>query len=245
MPIIVASARHQEAEKIALLDAGADDYLAKPFGVGELLARIRVALRHRGTTLQPATDALRARRPADRPRRLPRRARRPAAAPDADRVQAARAAGARRRPRRHAPPAARRRVGRGARPTTRTTCASTWASCAPSSRRVPSEPRHLLTETGVGYRLVDRLKRATRGAYAFLTRPRLQRVFSAATEDHEQPHAAARAWPASPSAPSASSTATSAPARCTRCKEIFEPGDAACRSTRATWSARSRRSSGA
>ena len=55
MPIIVASARHQEAEKISLLDAGADDYLTKPFGVSELLARIRVALRHRGTTLQPAT----------------------------------------------------------------------------------------------------------------------------------------------------------------------------------------------
>ena len=45
MPIIVASARHQEAEKISLLDEGADDYLTKPFGVSELLARIRVALR--------------------------------------------------------------------------------------------------------------------------------------------------------------------------------------------------------
>ena len=55
MPIIIASARHQEAEKISLLDEGADDYLTKPFGVSELLARIRVALRHRGTTLQPAT----------------------------------------------------------------------------------------------------------------------------------------------------------------------------------------------
>jgi two-component system KDP operon response regulator KdpE len=54
LPIIVVSARHQEAQKIALLDAGADDYLGKPFSVGELLARIRVALRHRGTTLAPA-----------------------------------------------------------------------------------------------------------------------------------------------------------------------------------------------
>ena len=50
MPIIVVSARHQEAQKIELLDAGADDYLTKPFSVGELLARIRVALRHRGTS---------------------------------------------------------------------------------------------------------------------------------------------------------------------------------------------------
>jgi two-component system KDP operon response regulator KdpE len=54
VPIVVASARHEQAGKIALLDAGADDYLVKPFGIGELLARIRVALRHRGSTLHPA-----------------------------------------------------------------------------------------------------------------------------------------------------------------------------------------------
>jgi two-component system KDP operon response regulator KdpE len=46
-PIIVLSARGQEVEKVEVLDAGADDYLTKPFGVPELLARIRVALRHR------------------------------------------------------------------------------------------------------------------------------------------------------------------------------------------------------
>ena len=54
LPILIVSARHQEAQKIAMLDAGADDYLVKPFSVGELLARIRVALRHRGTALAPA-----------------------------------------------------------------------------------------------------------------------------------------------------------------------------------------------
>lgn len=54
LPIVVVSARHQEAQKIQLLDAGADDYLTKPFSVGELLARIRVALRHRGTALAAA-----------------------------------------------------------------------------------------------------------------------------------------------------------------------------------------------
>lgn len=53
-PVIVVSARHQEAQKIELLDAGADDYLTKPFSVGELLARMRVALRHRGTSLAAA-----------------------------------------------------------------------------------------------------------------------------------------------------------------------------------------------
>jgi two-component system KDP operon response regulator KdpE len=45
-PIIVLSARGREADKVAALDVGADDYLTKPFGVDELLARIRVALRH-------------------------------------------------------------------------------------------------------------------------------------------------------------------------------------------------------
>ena len=46
MPIVVLSARHQERTKIDALDAGADDYITKPFGVGELLARVRAALRH-------------------------------------------------------------------------------------------------------------------------------------------------------------------------------------------------------
>jgi two-component system KDP operon response regulator KdpE len=50
MPIIVISARGQEQDKIKALDAGADDYLTKPFGVGELLARIRVALRNAART---------------------------------------------------------------------------------------------------------------------------------------------------------------------------------------------------
>jgi two-component system, OmpR family, KDP operon response regulator KdpE len=45
IPIIVLSVRDQEGDKIAALDAGADDYLTKPFGIGELLARLRVALR--------------------------------------------------------------------------------------------------------------------------------------------------------------------------------------------------------
>ncbi len=46
MPIIVLSARIQERSKIEALDAGADDYVTKPFGIGELLARVRAALRH-------------------------------------------------------------------------------------------------------------------------------------------------------------------------------------------------------
>jgi two-component system KDP operon response regulator KdpE len=54
MPVIVISARETDAPKIRLLDAGADDYLVKPFSLGELLARMRLALRHRGTTLKAA-----------------------------------------------------------------------------------------------------------------------------------------------------------------------------------------------
>jgi len=50
VPVIILSARSQESDKIAALDAGADDYLVKPFSVGELLARIRVALRHVSST---------------------------------------------------------------------------------------------------------------------------------------------------------------------------------------------------
>lgn len=54
VPVLIVSARDQEQQKIELLDAGADDYLTKPFSVGELMARIRVCLRHRGTALAPA-----------------------------------------------------------------------------------------------------------------------------------------------------------------------------------------------
>lgn len=48
IPIVILSARDRESEKIAALDLGADDYVEKPFGIGELTARIRTALRHRG-----------------------------------------------------------------------------------------------------------------------------------------------------------------------------------------------------
>jgi len=53
-PVIVVTAQQDEDPKIRLLDAGADDYLVKPFSLGELLARMRVALRHRGTVVEAA-----------------------------------------------------------------------------------------------------------------------------------------------------------------------------------------------
>jgi two-component system KDP operon response regulator KdpE len=57
VPIIVISARGQEDDKVAALDAGADDYLTKPFATNELLARIRVALRHAWQAATPCTVA--------------------------------------------------------------------------------------------------------------------------------------------------------------------------------------------
>ncbi|MBU8540593.1 response regulator [Falsiroseomonas tokyonensis] len=57
-PIIVLSARDAEVEKVAALDAGADDYVEKPFALGELLARIRAALRRGGGTAAEAPEAV-------------------------------------------------------------------------------------------------------------------------------------------------------------------------------------------
>jgi two-component system, OmpR family, KDP operon response regulator KdpE len=58
VPIIVVSARGKEQDKVVALDAGADDYLTKPFGVGELLARVRVALRHAAAANQETGDPI-------------------------------------------------------------------------------------------------------------------------------------------------------------------------------------------
>ena len=59
-PVLVLSARSQEQQKVDALDAGADDYLTKPFGVAELHARLRVALRHAAQTTQSGASTLRA-----------------------------------------------------------------------------------------------------------------------------------------------------------------------------------------
>jgi two-component system, OmpR family, KDP operon response regulator KdpE len=57
-PVVVISARDREQDKIAALDLGADDYLTKPFGTGELLARMRVALRHANDVGTPASKCI-------------------------------------------------------------------------------------------------------------------------------------------------------------------------------------------
>jgi len=58
VPVIVLSARGQDRDKVVALDAGADDYVSKPFGAGELLARIRVALRRTAGASHEADDAV-------------------------------------------------------------------------------------------------------------------------------------------------------------------------------------------
>jgi two-component system, OmpR family, KDP operon response regulator KdpE len=152
LPILVVSARHQEAQKIKLLDAGADDYLTKPFSVAELLARIRVALRHRGTTLAAAVTVhelddlkvdLSLRRVESRGQTL------------------------------HLTPTEFKLLARLVRSagrvvTHRQLLSDVWgpeftehthylrlymAQLRSKIERDPAEPRHLLTETGVGYRL--------------------------------------------------------------------------------------------
>lgn len=154
VPIVVVSARHQEAQKIQLLDAGADDYLTKPFSVAELLARIRVALRHRGTALAAAVtvhalDDLRVDLAAHTVTR------------DGEPV--------------HLTPTEFNLLARLVRSagkvvTHRQLLADVWgpeytehlhylrlymAQLRAKIERKPAEPRHLLTETGVGYRLAD------------------------------------------------------------------------------------------
>jgi two-component system, OmpR family, KDP operon response regulator KdpE len=59
VPIIMLTVRNTESDKVEALDAGADDYITKPFGARELLARIRAALRRAGTTLEQGVQKLR------------------------------------------------------------------------------------------------------------------------------------------------------------------------------------------
>jgi two-component system, OmpR family, KDP operon response regulator KdpE len=152
LPIIVVSARHQEAQRIRLLDAGADDYLTKPFSVGDLLARIRVALRHRGTALATAVTAHEL---DDLHIDLAARA----VARDGEKIRLT--------------PTEFKLLARlvhsaGKVVTQRQLLADVWgpeyterthdlrlhmAQLRAKIERDPAEPRHLLTETGVGYRL--------------------------------------------------------------------------------------------
>ena len=152
LPILVISARHQESQKIQLLDAGADDYLTKPFSVAELLARIRVALRHRGTTVSAAITIHEL---------------------DDLRIDLARHAVLRGGQDLHLTPTEFKLLARLVRSagrvvTHRQLLTDVWGAeftehthylrlymgqLRAKIERNPAEPRHLLTETGIGYRL--------------------------------------------------------------------------------------------
>jgi len=152
-PILVLSARIQEAQKIAALDAGADDYLTKPFGVGELLARVRAMLRRAAAHPEPALRVQVGGLAFDRETRELRL--------DGEAV--------------HLTPLEFRVLDRLARAqgkvvTHRQLLADVWGSeqvdqlhylriymghLRAKIEANPAEPRYLLTELGVGYRLAD------------------------------------------------------------------------------------------
>ena len=151
VPIIVLSAREQESQKVAALDAGADDYVTKPFGMDELLARLRAAVRRAAPAPDEpvvATAALH-RRPGGQAGQRASDGRRPA---DPDRVAAARDAGPQRGRLVTPAAAAARGVGPGVRDGDATTCGSTWPSCAASSS--PTRPGRATCSPspGMGYR---------------------------------------------------------------------------------------------
>jgi two-component system KDP operon response regulator KdpE len=155
VPVIVLSARADEADKIAALDAGADDYLTKPFGVGEMMARVRVALRRQrlaaGSAAEDSTFAF-GDVVVDFTTRRVRR--------DGEPV--------------HLTPIEYRLLGVlianvGRVLTHRTLLRETWgpahgdrthylrvymANLRQKLETDPARPRHLITETGVGYRLL-------------------------------------------------------------------------------------------
>ena len=148
-PIIILSARSDEQEKIKALDAGADDYLTKPFGIGELLARIRVALRRSSRDADAADTVFRfgdvdvdlaARRVIARRRRSASHAQRISPADDAD---PARRQGV------HASPTAHRGVGAGTR-RARSLRAHLHGSAAAQARGGP-DPAAALAHRGRRY----------------------------------------------------------------------------------------------
>ena len=121
-PIIVVSARGLEKDKIQALDEGADDYLTKPFGSGELLARIRVALRHVNHEPGAVSGAgVRTGQLAGGPDPPGSDRGRPAGAPDAQRIQTTHHLDQARRHGAHPPPAAQGGLGQRARAPSRTT----------------------------------------------------------------------------------------------------------------------------
>ncbi|WP_341890459.1 response regulator [Variovorax sp. YR752] len=154
LPVLVISARQAEGQKIRLLDAGADDYLVKPFGVAELLARMRVALRHRGTRVSAAlTDYRHGRVHVDLAAQRVRRGGEPVHLTPTEFKLLARLV------RQAGQVVTHRQLLRdvwGAEFTEHTHYLRLYmAQLRAKLEDEPAEPRLLLTETGVGYRLAE------------------------------------------------------------------------------------------
>ena len=148
-PIIVLSARHQSVSKVDALDAGADDYVTKPFGMDELLARLRAALRRAsGVAEEPRVEAegftvdlvtKRVTRDGEEVHLTPKE------------WDLRRGAGAQPGPAGLPAAAAPRRVGPGVRDGDRVP-AGPHGPGPPQARARPLHPRHFRTEPGMGYR---------------------------------------------------------------------------------------------
>ena len=154
VPIVVLSARGSERDKVAALDAGADDYVSKPFGMDELLARLRAAVRRATagpTTRRPSrtddfTVDLAAKQVLDAAG-APSTSRRSSGS--CSRCSCATAASS------SASASCCRRCGVPATARRPTTSACTWPTSAASSNPTAPAPRYLLTEPGMGYRFVE------------------------------------------------------------------------------------------
>ena len=152
-PIIVLSSRGDERGKVEALDLGADDYVTKPFGMAELVARIRTALRHRVQEqgAEPIFKQRRSYRRSDAPPRYRGGGEEVKLSPEGIRHPA---------PARHpcgkgADPPHDHAGSLGREPATCNISASTSASSAHKLEGDPGRPALILTETGVGYRLAE------------------------------------------------------------------------------------------
>ena len=157
IPIIVLSARDGDASKVAALDAGADDYVTKPFGMNELLARLRATLRrHHPAPEEPVVETADFASTSVNRRVTARRGRVHLTPTEwGDR----RAARAQPRPARHPAPAAAGRVGTAVRARDELPARPPRGD-PPQARAGPGQPRYFITEPGMGYRFEPVLTRS-------------------------------------------------------------------------------------
>ncbi len=153
VPVIVLSARSEESDKIAALDAGADDYLSKPFGIGELQARLRVALRRHSATAAPDPLVKFSDVTVDLAARVIHRGEEEVhLTPIEFRLLAVLLNNAGESA--HPAPVTQSGVGGQTRSNTVTICVFIWDICDKNWNRIPLAPRHFITETGIGYRFM-------------------------------------------------------------------------------------------